>query len=93
MRTPARLWRTSKEGEFVLDSDPKAVTLAYGLDDEVDGGDLDAAKKALGKLVKAAEPAADKQADPPENKQADPPANKGAAKKATRPRRPARKQA
>ena len=34
MRTSVRLWKTDKEGELVVDGDERAVSLAYGLDDE-----------------------------------------------------------
>lgn len=78
MRADKRLWRTEKDGEFVVDADPKAVMLAYAEGDEVDPEDEAAAKKALGK-------GADKQAVKAQDKQADPPANKASAK------RPARK--
>lgn len=68
MTTDERLWRT-EDGGLVLDGDARAVTLAYGIDDEVSGADESAAAKALGKGAdKQAEKAQDKQADPPENK-------------------------
>lgn len=74
MRATARLWRT-EDGALVLDADPKATSLAYGEDDEIEEADQAAAKKALGK-------GADKQAEKPQDKKAEPPANK-----ATRPRK------
>lgn len=87
MRTSVRLWRTEKPGELVLDSDPKAVVLAYGQDDEVSADDQAAAEKLQPK-------AANKQADPPADKQADPPPNKAGAKRPSRrPSRPPAKKA
>lgn len=70
MRTDRRLWRSADDG-LVLDGDARAVSLAYGVDDEVSGADESAARKALGK-------GADKQAEKAQDKQARKPANKGA---------------
>ena len=71
MFTEKRLWRTDKDGELVLDDDPKATALAYGEGDEIAADDEAAAEKALGKGV---------------DKQADTPANKGATKRPARKR-------
>lgn len=86
MNADKRLWRTDKDGEFVLDSDPKAVLLAYGEGDEISADDEAAAKKALGK-------GSDKQAEKAQDKKADPPVNKSATTKKAAPRKPAKKAA
>lgn len=77
MHTDKRLWRTEKDGELVLDDDPRAVSLAYGIDDEVSSDDESAAMKALGK-------AADKQAEKAQDKKTQPPENKGGGRRAAK---------
>lgn len=68
MQATARLWRTEKDGELVLDGDPNARLLAYGEGDDIDTDDEAAAKKAL--------PAEKKQADRPADKKRAPAADK-----------------
>jgi hypothetical protein len=65
-----RLWRTDK-GDLVEDGHKDAVTLAYGVDDEL-------AESDKGKVRKAATSSTEGKKTPPaENKKSPAPANKG----------------
>ena len=68
MHTTQRIWRTL-DGDLVLEGDPAASQLAYGVDDEVENRDQDAVRALLGEEKP-------KQVKQPPNKQAKPAANK-----------------
>lgn len=73
-----RLWRTD-DGKLVEDGDPKAVLLAYGEDDELEGDDVGLVGKAKAAVKAVAKKAADPVKKPAANKGARRPAAKKAA--------------
>ncbi len=73
-----RLWRTA-DGALVEDGDPKAVYLAYGVDDDLEGDDVGGTIRPSrrGRSTKKASVSRNKQAAKPEDKSADSDATKG----------------
>lgn len=67
MHTPRRIWRTH-DGQLVLEGDPTAANLAYGMDDEVENRDADRVKALLEPGTKKSPAPRDKAAAKPADK-------------------------